>query len=43
MVMIRKNDKAHKVAQSVLKKRAVAVSGTTKMQKKKLQGPYLQH
>lgn len=43
MVMIRTTGPAQKIAKKVLKKRAVSVSGTSKMQKKKLQGPYLQH
>jgi hypothetical protein len=43
MVMIRPNDKAKKIAERVLKGKAVKVEGTKKMDKKTLQGPYLQH
>lgn len=43
MVMIRPKGKAKKIAEKVLKGKAVKVSGTIKIDKKDLQGPYLQH
>ncbi len=43
MVMIRPKGKASLVAEKVLKGKAVKVSGSQKMDKKKVTGPYLQH
>ena len=43
MVMIRPRGKAKKIAEKVLRDKAVKVSGGQKMEKKKLEGPYLQH
>jgi translation elongation factor EF-Ts len=43
MVMIRANGKPKKIAEKVLKGKAVKLLGSVKMDKKKLEGPYLQH
>lgn len=41
--MIRPSGKAHKIATKVMKKKAVKVAKSSKMEKKPLTGPYLQH
>lgn len=43
MTMIRKNDKAAKIAKRVLKNKGVKVQAGVKLQKKPLDTPYLQH
>lgn len=43
MVMIRPKGKAQKIAKAVLKGKGVDVKGTSKMEKTKVNGPYLQH
>lgn len=43
MVMVRPKGKAKKIAEKVLKSKAVKVSGGQKLTKKDLEGPYLQH
>lgn len=43
MVMIQKNDKARKIAKKVMRGEGVALPKPSKVDKKLLQGPYLQH
>lgn len=43
MVMIRKRDKAQKIAEKVMKQKGIKVPKTPKMDKTTLTGPYLQH
>lgn len=43
MVMIRPKGKALKIAENVMKGKGIKVKGGMKMEKEKLQPPYLQH